>query len=189
LSAFKNEKHVLGVKNRAMEVEATPLEMPEKKKRAPRPYKKVIVIPYTEDNLDMLNNIDWSCDESEDDNAIIKGFTFQVREALLKDTEKEKREKGAAYRRDYQKRPNVRSKLMAKAKNPEIIAKNRAYSQLPATKERKKELSKRNRAIRKLLKQEKPEIYESLLEKVVQQYPPIPPSQFLELASTIASEQ
>jgi len=162
-----------------MEVETTAPQQKEVKKRAPRPYKKVIVIPYSEENMELLEEAEVEVDDGVF-SALNARIPYEVREALLKLQSSEIKQNQRRYRKEYSSRPNVKAKAQAKAQDPKTKEAQRAYARLESTRERKRLVNKRNRAIRKTLKEEKPELYESLMEKVISQYSQMTPEQFHE---------
>jgi hypothetical protein len=166
-----------------MEVEATPQEIKISKKRNPPVYEKFIVVPYNEDNLEMLQELEFEQGEGKDTKSL--KIPFEVREARVKKTEREKKAHNARYRAEYKNRPIVREKARLHAQNPLVKEKNREYSRLPETRERKKVLSKRNRAIRKMLKEKKPQLYESFMEEVVSGMHPLSDEHFQQVMNEV----
>lgn len=160
-----------------MQVEATAPQQKEIKKRAPRPYKKVIVIPYSEENMELLEEAEVE-QEGGEFSSLAARIPYEVREALLKLQSSEIKQNQKRYRREYSTRPIVKAKAQAKAQDPKTKEAQRAYARLESTRERKRLVNKRNRAIRKTLKEEKPELYESLMEKVISQYSQMSPEEF-----------
>lgn len=146
-------------------MEAAPQEVKVTKKRSPPIYEKFIVVPFSEENLEMLEELEF--ENTQGNEKVPLKIPFEIREARVKKTEKEKKQHNARYRSEYKNRPAVKEKARLHAQNPLVKQKNREYSRLPETRERKKELSKRNRAVKRLLKDRKPELYEELMGEVV----------------------
>ncbi len=160
-----------------MEVEAAPLQQKEIKKRSPRPYKKVIVIPFSEENLELLEDAEIE-QEGGDFTFLKTRVPYEVREALLKLQSSEIKQNQKRYRKEYSTRPIVKAKAQAKAQDPKTKEAQRAYARLESTRERKRLVNKRNRAVRKTLKEEEPVLYESIMEKVVSKYSQMSPEEF-----------
>lgn len=91
---------------------------------------------------------------------------YEVRLVKLKRTAEEKRRARRAYTREYTSRPEVRAKIHKRLADPEKVKARQEYAAREDVKERKKELSRRNREIRAKLKSEKPEIYAQLLSEI-----------------------
>jgi hypothetical protein len=96
----------------------------------------------------------------------VKDLESSIKRIKILKTEEEKINKRRAYRRDYSKRPLVQAKQKEKQKDPDRIKKRTDYAAKPEVKLRKHFLGKRQRAITKALKYERPDIYGDLLKQV-----------------------
>lgn len=150
-----------------MEVETTPPKEKKTRKASPPLYAKFIVVPFSEDHLEMLEAVEFAKEDEESGKEMVDTIPFEVREIRIKKNEKEKTEATRVYRAEYKTRPKVIEKAKAHAQDPEVKKKNREYSRLPEIRERKKELQKRNRAVRKKLKEEDPVLYAKYMEEVM----------------------
>ena len=101
------------------------------------------------------------------DNELDLELPFEIRQIKLKSTDEEKRKRRRLYTKQYIKRPDVQAKIQARLNDPIKIKQRQDYAKQPEVKERKRALNKRNREIRKLLKDEKPEVYKELLTRVI----------------------
>lgn len=91
---------------------------------------------------------------------------FEIRQCKLKRTDEEKRLARSLYTKEYTTRPNVQEKIRARLADPAHVQRRKEYAARPEVKERKKECSRRNREIRRRLKEEQPRLYSELAQKV-----------------------
>jgi len=78
----------------------------------------------------------------------------------------EKKQIRRVYRRDYLLSPKVQERIKARKNDPTIKLKRQEYAARPYVKERKHELSMKQRLVQRKLKEEQPELYEELLCKI-----------------------
>lgn len=90
---------------------------------------------------------------------------FKICDVRIKKTPEEKAEKRRHYRREYMKKPKTIEKLKARLLDPVIAKQRKEYAMSPEVMERKRQSAKKQRAIGRILKHEKPEIYRTLVEK------------------------
>lgn len=93
---------------------------------------------------------------------------YEIRLVKLKRTEEEKKAIRRIYTKNYLSRPHVKEKIAKRLNDPDNVKARKEYASKPEVKERKRELNKRNRAIRNVLKQQKPEIYREIVESVIE---------------------
>ena len=88
---------------------------------------------------------------------------------IIRKTEEEKIAAKRVYRRKYAHKESTRAKMLEKAKNPDRIAKRKAYAAKPEVKKRKQELAALNRSVRRKMKEELPHMYNKLVEDIIAQ--------------------
>lgn len=93
---------------------------------------------------------------------------WELRMAVPQLTPEEQARAKRAYRRAYMKKPDTIAKVRERMSRPDVIAKRKEYAERPDVKARKKELAARARAIKRALKEEQPDNYERLKQKVEQ---------------------
>lgn len=103
------------------------------------------------------------------DNTPVKKLDFKVADIKIKKTAEEKKAHRRIYRRNYAKRPKVMEKQKERLSNPENIKKRKEYSERPDVKARKKELSERSRTIKRMLQNERPDLYKEFIERFAQE--------------------
>lgn len=91
---------------------------------------------------------------------------LELRAVKLMKTPEEKAKYRRIYRKEYMSRPKNQEKLKNRLNDPDVIQKRKEYAAKPEVRQRKKDLAARHRLVRKLLKEEKPEIYKELLGMV-----------------------
>lgn len=89
---------------------------------------------------------------------------YEVREARMKKSDKEKKEARRLYTKEYTSRPLVKEKIQARLAKPETKKKRADYSQREDVKEKKREQAKRKRLISRMLKDQNPELYDALAD-------------------------
>lgn len=95
-----------------------------------------------------------------------KEIELTVREAIVFKTKKEKEAHRRLYRKEYSTRPATREKIAKRLADPEVQRKRKEYAEREDVKRRKKERAAEARAVRRKLKEEMPETYEQLSERV-----------------------
>jgi hypothetical protein len=101
------------------------------------------------------------------DGAIDLALPYEIRLIKMKRTEEEKRAARRLYTKEYIRRPDVRAKIQSRLHDPEKVKQRKEYASSESVKQRKRELNARNRAIRNRLKVENPELYNSLMARVI----------------------
>jgi len=91
---------------------------------------------------------------------------WEKRMVRINMSEDEKREARSIYRQKHSQKEAVQVANFLRSLDPAQIAKKKAYSAQPEVKERKKELMKISRRLKRQLKLEHPRIYESLLRQI-----------------------
>ena len=104
-----------------------------------------------------------------DENGNPQYLTLTLREAIVFKTKKEKEAHRRLYRKEYSTRPSTREKISKRLADPEVQRKRKEYAEREDVKRRKKEKAAEARAVRRKLKEEMPETYEQLAERVKQE--------------------
>ena len=95
---------------------------------------------------------------------------FKVRNIKVLKSQEEKEDTRRKYRRAYAQRADVRDKINKRLSNPDIIAKRKEYASRPDVKLRKQQLAGRARAIKRLLKEKEPKLYNNLVSELDARY-------------------
>lgn len=115
--------------------------------------------PDTSNTVNEIRRLADSCD-------YLRTELRKKHELRLKKTDKQKTEDRRIYRKEYQTRPLTIEKNAKRREDPLVKEKKKNYASKTEVKERKKELNKRQRKIKRLLQQERPDIYNDLIRKL-----------------------
>jgi len=94
-----------------------------------------------------------------------ENLPYSVRRIKLLKTPAEIEARKKRYRKEYSKREKVRAKAEARAKDPAEIKRRKDYAARDDVKKRKREQSTQARAIKRMLKKMKPDLYEKLMSQ------------------------
>lgn len=130
---------------------------PRAKSTKPRKSYFIIDAPSGKENLTVWLN---------DENGECKELQLQVREAIVFKTKKEKEAHRRLYRKEYSTRPETRERIASRLADPEVQRKRKEYAERADVKKRKQQRAAEARAVRRKLKEEMPETYEQLAERV-----------------------
>lgn len=98
----------------------------------------------------------------------LEEIPFTMRKIRLLKTDEEKKRERRRYRREYSRSPKAVEAARKRSSNPADVQRRKEYAQKPEVKERKKMNAQRARILKKIVKEEYPEIYESTLHMVEQ---------------------
>ena len=110
----------------------------------------------------------------KDGQGNILELPYEIKRVKIRKTDEEKRQHRRVYRQDYVNRPAVKDKIRAKLSDPEVQRKRKEYAAREEVKERKKVLAARTRALKRELKLTNPQLYQDLMNVVLNQDLPDP---------------
>ncbi len=110
----------------------------------------------------------------KDGQGNILDLPYEIKRVKLRKTEEEKKLHRRNYRQEYVNRPAVKDKIRAKLSDPEVQRKRKEYAAREEVKERKKVLAARTRALKRELKLTNPQLYQDLMNVVLNQDLPDP---------------
>lgn len=154
-----------------MEVETQSSQQPTqetKKRKSPvKLYEERIILELDPSMADQIESIDLYKKSPEEGSQLVTDVKWQCRRVRLQKSEEERKKHSRLYRKEYNSRPAVIEKNRANAQKPENLEKRALYAKKESTRERKKVVNHRNRAILKRVKQLKPDIYREFLEEII----------------------
>lgn len=110
----------------------------------------------------------------KDGQGNILELPYEIKRVKIRKTDEEKKLHRRIYRQDYVNRPAVKDKIRAKLSDPEVQRKRKEYAAREEVKERKKVLAARTRALKRELKLTNPQLYQDLMNVVLNQDLPNP---------------
>lgn len=141
------------------------VEIPQKeKKKRPRASatkpRKTYLIAEAPSGTDLI------VAEYRDSDGVAQHIELSAREAIVFKTKREKEAHRRLYRKEYATRPKTRERIAARLADPEVQRKRKEYAEREDVKKRKQRKAAEARAVRRKLKEEMPETYEELAERV-----------------------